>query len=219
MSRMKNFTLTVLLVLTTSLLFAQQDNKAKEILDKLSATTKSYKTIQIDFSFTLENQQENIKETNSGWVALKGEKYRLHMPALGMDVYSDGKTNWSYLPDAGEVNVTDNTPGQDNSLNPANLFTIYEKGFKYRYIGEEKVGDKNAYVIDLYPKDLNKDFTRVKLYVDAASYHIIKAITYSKDGNTYTVALKNMKTDQDLPDSYFTFDPAKHPDVEVNDMR
>ncbi|WP_194831013.1 outer membrane lipoprotein carrier protein LolA [Prolixibacter sp. SD074] len=216
---MKNFTLTVLLVMTTSLLFAQQDNKAKEILDKLSATTNRYKTIQIDFSFTLENQKEDIKETNSGWVALKGDKYRLHMPALGTDIYSNGKTNWSYLPDAGEVNVTDNVPGQDNSLNPANLFTIYEKGFKYRYIGEEKAGGKNAYVIDLYPKDLNKDFTRVKLYVDAASYHIIKGITYSKDGNTYTVALKNMKTNQDLPDSYFTFDPAKHPDVEVNDMR
>lgn len=171
---MRNFTLTVLLVMTTGLLFAQQDNKAKEILDKLSATTKSYKTIRIDFSFTLENQQENIKETNKGWVALKGDKYRLHMPALGMDVYSDGKTNWSYLPDAGEVNITTNTPGQDNSLNPANLFTIYEKGFKYRYLGEETVNGKKAYVIDLYPKDLKKDFTRVKLYIDAEKYQSSK---------------------------------------------
>jgi len=205
--------------MATSLLFAQQDSKAKEILDKLSATTKSYKTIQIDFSFTLENKQEDISETNDGWVALKGEQYRLHMPALSMDVYSDGKTNWSYLPDAGEVNVTDNTPGQDNSLNPANLFTIYEKGFKYRYIGEETVDGKKAFVIDLYPKDLNKDFTRVQLYIDASSYHILKAKTYSKDGNLYTVVLKNMKTDQDLPDSYFKFDASKHPDVEVIDMR
>jgi len=197
----------------------EQDSKAKEILDKLSATTKSYKTVQIDFSFTLENQQENIKETNSGWVALKGDKYRLHMPALGMDVYSDGKTNWSYLPDAGEVNITDNSSAQDNSLNPATLFTIYDKGFKYRYLGEEKVDGKNAYVIDLYPKDLTKDFTRVQLFIDAANYHIIKAKTFGKDGNIYTLVLTNMKTNQDLADSYFTFDPSKHPDVEVNDMR
>jgi hypothetical protein len=31
--------------------------------------------------------------------------------------------------------------------------------------------------------------------------------------------MKNMKTDQLLPDGFFKFDPAKYPKVEINDMR
>jgi outer membrane lipoprotein-sorting protein len=95
---MKRFLLiSSLLLIFASVVHAQQDPKAKQILDKVSQVTKSYKTVQIDFSFNLNNPKTKTSETNTGWVALKGNSYRLHMPALGMDVYSDGKTTWSYL--------------------------------------------------------------------------------------------------------------------------
>ena len=116
------------LILLTGSLFAQNDAKAKEILDKLSQTSRSYKTIQIDFSFTLENKTGSVTETNEGSVALKGKSYRLHMPAMGMEVYSNGVTTWSYLTESNEVNITENEPDNDAALNPANLFTIYERG-------------------------------------------------------------------------------------------
>ena len=103
---MKTVYLFCVLMLVAGSLFAQQDAKAKEILDKLSQTSRSYKTIQIDFSFTLENKTGSVTETNEGSVALKGKSYKLHMPAMGMEVYSDGKTTWSFLtvppPRAGE---------------------------------------------------------------------------------------------------------------------
>jgi outer membrane lipoprotein-sorting protein len=200
-------------------LFAQQDAKAKEILDKLSQTNKNYKTIQIDFSFTLENKTGSITETNEGSVALKGKSYRLHMPAMGMEVFSDGVATWSYLTESNEVNISESDADSEAALNPANLFTIYEKGFNYTYIGEESVGSKTAQVIDLVPTDKARNFVKVRLYVDKAKYQILKAKTFNKDGNAYTLSLKNMKTDQSLVDDYFKFDPAKYPKVEVNDMR
>jgi len=198
---------------------AQQDLKAKEILDKLSQTNKSYKTIQIDFAFRLENKTGSVTETNEGSVALKGKSYRLHMPAMGMEVYSNGIATWSYLTDSNEVNITENDADSDAALNPANLFTIYEKGFKYNYIGEESIGGKNSVVIDLFPIDKSKEFTKVKLYVDKIKYQILMAKTFNKDGNVYTLTMKNMKTDQNLAEDYFKFDPAKYPKVEINDMR
>jgi outer membrane lipoprotein-sorting protein len=207
------------LILAASPLFAQQDVKAKEILDKLSLTNKSYKTIQIDFSFTLENKTGSITETNEGSVALKGKSYRLHMPALGMEVYSNGTATWSYLTQSNEVNISGNDEESDASLNPANLFTIYEKGFKYTYIGEETVGGKASLVIDLFPVDKAKEFTKVRLCIDKLKYQIVMAKTFNKDGNVYTLAMKNMKTDQNLTDDFFKFDPAKFPKVEINDMR
>ena len=132
---MRTIFLFSILTLVTGTIFAQQDAKAKEILDKLSQTNKGYKTIQIDFSFTLENKSGSVTETNEGSVALKGKSYRLHMPAMGMEVFSDGAVTWSYLTQSNEVNISTVDPESEASLNPANIFTIYEKGFKYTYVG------------------------------------------------------------------------------------
>ncbi len=216
---MKRAILFSILILVGSSLMAQQDEKAKEVLDKLSQTTKSYKTIQIDFAFTLENKTGSVTETNEGWVALKGKSYRLHMPAMGMDVFSNGIATWSYLTESNEVNISENDPDSEAALNPANLFTIYEKGFNFTYIGEESVAGKTAVVIDLVPTDKKKEFTKVKLYVDKVKSQILKAKTFNKDGNAYTLTLKNMKTDQVLADDFFKFDAAKFPKVTINDMR
>ena len=216
---MKAVFLFSVLILVAGSLFAQQDLKAKEILDKLSQTNRSYKTIQIDFSFTLENKTGSVTETNEGSVALKGKRYRLNMPAMGMEVYSDGIATWSYLTESNEVNITENDEESDAALNPANIFTIYEKGFKFAYIGQESLFGKTSQVIDLFPVDKTKEYTKVRLYIDKVKSQILRATTYNKDGNVYTLSMKRMKTDQDLTDDYFKFDPVKYPKVEINDMR
>jgi outer membrane lipoprotein carrier protein len=215
---MKRTLLVSVLIVITGFTYAQ-DPKAKEILDKLSQTNKSYQTIQLDFSFTLNNQKNNTTETNEGWVALKGKSYRLHMPALGMDLFSDGASTWSYLTESNEVNITENEANSDAALNPANLFTIYEKGFNYTYAGEDNVNGKAVFVIDLIPENKTKEYTKVSLFIDKTKYQILKAISYNKDGNTYTLVLKSIKTNQNLADDFFKFDPAKYPKVQINDMR
>ena len=74
-------------------------------------------------------------------------------------------------------------------------------------------------MIDLFPIDKAKEFTKVRLYVDKIKYQILRAKTFNKYVNVYTLSMKNMKTDQILADDYFKFDPAKYPKVEINDMR
>lgn len=206
-------------LLTGANLMAQQDSKAKEILDKLSHTTKRYKSIQIDFSFTLENKKNNVNQTNEGQVTLKGKSYRLHMPAFSMEVFCDGATTWSYLSEAKECSITGVEDDKEGALNPANIFTIYEKGFNYTYIGEENLAGKTVQVLDLFPVDKSKEFVKVRLYVDKAKSQIAKAQTFNKDGNTYILVLKTMKTNIEIKDDYFKFDKSKYPGVEINDMR
>ena len=123
------------------------------------------------------------------------------------------------MSDANEVNISTNEPGDEGSLNPANIFTIYEKGFNFTYAGEETVAGKATQVIDLFPTDKSKEFNKVRLYVDKIKSQIVSAKTFNKDGNVYTLVMKNMKTDQLLGDDYFKFNKAKYPGVEVNDMR
>ncbi len=211
------FALVAFLLATN--LMAQQDPKAKEILDKLSLTTRSYKSIQIEFSFTLENKKNNVNQTNEGEVVLKGKSYRLHMPVFSMEIFCDGITTWSYLTEAKECNISGVEEEKEGALNPANIFTIYEKGFNFSYVGEENFTGKTVQVLDLFPVDKSREFVKVRLYIDKAKSQIAKAQTFNKDGNTYVLVLKSMKTNIELKDDFFKFDKAKYPGVEMNDMR
>lgn len=85
--------LVAVLFVATSV-FAQQDQKAKDIFEKVSKKTQAYKTISADFLFTMENKQENIKESNKGSINLKGKKYVAKLPDIGLQIYSDGETVW-----------------------------------------------------------------------------------------------------------------------------
>ncbi len=216
---MKKFVYVVAALLFAMNLMAQQDPKAKEVLDKLSQTTKSYKSIQIEFSFTLENKKSNVNQTNEGEVVLKGKSYRLFMPVFSMEIFCDGTTTWSYLTEAKECNISGVEEDDNGSLNPANVFTIYEKGFNYSYVGEENLTGKAVHVLDLFPVDKSREFIKVRLYVDKVKFQIAKAQTFNKDGNTYILVLKSMKTNMEFRDDYFKFDKSKFPGVEMNDMR
>lgn len=215
---MKRFAFAAAFFLMATSLTAQQDPKAKEILDKVSVTTKSYKTVQIDFSFTLENKKNKVNQTNEGQVTIKGKSYRLHMSDR-IEVFCDGTTSWSYMTEAKECNISTVEEDKDGALNPANIFTIYEKGFTFTYIGEENLAGKAVEVLDLFPTDKSKEFVRVRLYIDKVKSQIAKAQTFNKDGNTYTLVLKTMKTNIELKDDFFKFDKSKYPGVEMNDMR
>ncbi|MCE1198243.1 MAG: outer membrane lipoprotein carrier protein LolA [Marinilabiliales bacterium] len=209
----------VAILLVAASAFAQVDTKAKEILDKLSQTTRSYKSIQIEFSFALENKKNNVNQTNEGELVLKGKSYRLHMPVFGMEAFCDGTTIWSYMTDAKECNINGVEEDKDAALNPANIFTMYEKGYTYSFAGEENLAGKPVFVVDLFPIDKSKELIKAKLYIDKTKYQIVKAQTQNKDGNSYLLTLKSMKTNQEFRDDYFKFDKAKYPGVEMNDMR
>ena len=197
--------------------YEQNVKKAKEILDKVSAKTKSYKTISADFTFSMENLQEDISETNEGTILIKGDKYKVSL--MEVDTYYDGKAIYTYMKEAEEVNVTEPDPDDEETLNPATIFTIYETGFKYRYIGEKTENGKTFYEIDLYPENRDKPYSRIKLRILKDDLQLYSLRQVGKDGNNYTVVVKSMKTNIPLDDSMFVFDPAKHPDVDVIDMR
>jgi outer membrane lipoprotein-sorting protein len=192
--------------------FAQNDKKATTILDEVSVKTKSFKTIKIDFTYAMDNEKEKIHDKFKGSLLSKGDKYKL--TAAGQDVISDGKTVWTYLKDANEVQI--NSPGNDDdSFTPTKLLSGYNKDFKSKFI-EEKGNDQ---VIELYPLKKGKTFTKVRLTIDKTKKQISKFIIYDRNGSTFSYLVDKFVSDQPLADSVFSFNKAEHPGVEVNDMR
>lgn len=206
----------VLAVVTT---WAQNDKKAKDILDKVSEKTRSFSTISADFSFSMKNVEMDIDEKNEGSIIIKGQKYFVHLPDAGVSVYSDGKTIWNYMKDGNQVTVTNADDESSELMDPSSLFTIYERGFKSKYIGEKKAGSKTLWQIDLFPDNDEYDVSKITLLIDKATYMINSAELNGTDGNLYIIKVKNLKTDKPFSDSDFIFDASKFNDVEVIDLR
>ena len=192
--------------------FAQNDKKALAILDEVSVKTKSFKTIKIDFTYAMDNEKEKIHDKFKGSLLSKGDKYKL--TAAGQDVISDGKTVWTYLKDANEVQIN-SQGGDDDSFTPTKLLSGYNKDFKSKFI-EEKGNDQ---IIELYPLKKGKTFTKVRLTIDKTKKQISKFIIYDRNGSTFSYLVDKFVADQPLADSLFSFNKAEHPGVEVNDMR
>ena len=213
---MKKITTIALLILTTLGVFAQGDKKAKDILSGVSSKYRSYKSMKADFSYTLENPTAKIKETQSGSIILSGAKYRLAI--AGQEVICDGKTIWTYMKEAKEVQVNSVDPAE-GGIKPNEIFTMYEKGFLYKFVDEKKVGGKVQQNIELTPTDKTKNFFKIKLTVDKASKQIVKSVIFEKTGNRYTYAIKEFMPNFAINAGIFMFDAKEYPGVEVVDLR
>ena len=200
-----------LLALSTGI-FAQ-DQAAKEVLDKLNTTTKSYKNMTVSFDFILENKSQDISEKQSGYLELEGNNFRLEMEE--QTVINNGEIQWIYLADMNEVQIMEHDP-KDEMMNPNKLFTIYEKDYKYNYVGTSSEKGKRLQLIDLFPKESGA-FMKINLAVDAAKNQIHSIIMHDKQGGTYTYIVKHFKSNTEVKP--FTFNRSGFPNVEVIDLR
>lgn len=198
--------------------YAQTDAKAKAILADVSKKYRSYDIVKTDFTFILDNPQAKIKETQQGTLIVKAKanKYRVNM--TNQELISDGKSQWTYLKDDKEVQVS-NADHSSDALNPAKIFTVYENGFKYLYTGDSKVGGKVYEMIDLTPIDINKSYFKIRLGIDKLQKQISSVLIFDKSGNKYTYSVKKLVSNVKVPESTFTFDAKKYPGVEVVDLR
>ncbi len=206
-----------IIALIPTLICAQDADKAKAILDKVTAQTKTYTTIKADFIFAMENMQEEINEEYNGNISIKGDKYKASL--MDVDTYFDGTTMWTHMIDAQEVNVDEPDPNDEEALNPASIFTIYQTGFKFAYKGAFKENGVDVDVIDLYPVNRDKPYSRIQLGIRKDNLDIYTIKQIGKDGNNYTITVKKLTTNTPMEDAMFIFDAATHPDVDVIDMR
>lgn len=174
---------------------AQVDEKAKKILDELSAKTKAFTSIIANFSYTIENKTEKTTETQEGKITIKGKKYRLEI--ANQIILNDTKFSYTILKDAKEIqkNLATNVGGKSgDDINPSTIFTMYENGFKYQFVKEEKQKSGAIHqVIKLFPTEAKKrNFHTVMLTIDKVKKQIVSIKILGKDGNDMTYNVKNL---------------------------
>jgi outer membrane lipoprotein-sorting protein len=195
-------------------LAAQKDPEAVRILTEFSKKATSAPSVSIDFTFVSNDTRDGTVNTMEGSAVIAGDRYKLSMPDYS--VWADGKSVWSYIPDASEVTVTSPDPDDDSFMSkPSMLFTIYREGYKVRLL-EETVKE---WVIDLYPEDLTMNLVRIRLKIAKNTYNLRSAEYVSKDGITVTLSTGRYDLTFKPASDYFTFNAADYKGVDVIDMR
>ncbi|TCZ74429.1 LolA family protein [Flaviaesturariibacter aridisoli] len=193
------------------------DPAAKKILDAVSTKFRTFRAPSAAFTYKIENAQGKALSTKKGTVIMKGTKYHVTIP--GMELFSDGKTSWSYDRSANEVTVKD-VDAVTGEITPQKLFTnFYDKDFLYKLNGEKKEGGKTLQEIELTPTNKTRPYHKVYLWVDKSNKVFYSAKILNKDGNRFSYTVSSLKPDAGVTDAEFVFNKTKFPGVEVVDLR
>ncbi|MBC7864399.1 MAG: outer membrane lipoprotein carrier protein LolA [Bacteroidia bacterium] len=196
-----------MLVASSTNSFAGDDKKsAKSILDELSKNTKSYSSISAELSYVVVGKDKKTKDNQTMNIKVKGKKFRLNIP--GNLIVSNGEKVWNKSFESGEVVVK--CGEEESSMNPSNIFTMYEKGYSYSLSKTEKVGKNTTYIIKMVPEKKNK-MDSVFLYVDGSKKKILKMKKFMTNGNTETYEIKKFVPNSQMAESDFVYDTSKTP--------
>lgn len=210
---MKKLVLVLVLGVFTLHVNAQNPEKAKKLLEDVSAKVNSYDNIQIDFKYELNNKEAKTKQESKGNVTLEGEKYVLNF--LGFTKIYDAKKVYTIVPANEEVTIAD-AEDDDTDLSPSAMLTFYKAGYSYEWDILQNVRGRKIQYVKLTPKNSESDIKNVLLGVDVKTKHIYNLIETGKNGTITTLTVNSFKTNQPLSKSLFIFDESKYEDYYID---
>ena len=198
---MKRLCFLITTVLFCTITFAQT---AKSVLDKAAANITVKSGVQANFKMT------GSLGNTSGTIAVKGRKFHATTPQA--IVWFDGKTQWTYMKNNDEVNVTTPTESQLQAINPYNFINLYKSGYNSTLNKSGK-----DYVVHLTASSKDKKIRELFITIDKSSYHPTQVKLLQ--GTKWTIFdIKDLKK-QNIPDSQFRFNAKDFPQAEVIDLR
>ena len=201
---MKKLLTLWMLALLPYCLSAQTDSRAEAILDKTLSSLSDSNGIRADFG-----------GTENGFLLLKGEKFYLNNGNI--QSWYDGETQWSYVADTEEVNVSNPTPEELQGINPYLILMRYKSDFNYSYKGELTKNGVKGHEVILRPKQ-SGGMDLIRVFISKA--HQPLAMKVEQNGKTVSeINVTSFRTDQRLEDGMFRFNRSLYPNAEIIDLR
>lgn len=198
--------------------YAQNNTETISLLDQVVSKIEKTSSLQIDFSFASDNKQNNKRENHAGSALYKSGLYKMDL--MGQVMYSDGQTNWTYLKDAEEVNITDNDSKNEIMLNPKTILKNYKNDFRVKQVSDKFENNRALVTIDLYPKQIeNKKYSRLTLKIDKTAKQIYSINYIGKDGISFTITITKYIENAQIKDSDIKYSDSLYPEAEIIDMR
>ena len=186
---------------------AQQEG-ARDILRRAADTFLREGGVYVSFSL------RSSEGLSSGTLRLKGEKFVLE--AGGMTTWFDGHTQWTYLPSSDEVNISEPTDEELQTLNPYAWLYLYDREYDLQSLPAETSGQ---YKIEMSARSVGEQVERLVLWLDKSGLHPVKfSLTLAGNVEPTLITVRDYRTRQPYTDAMFVFDPGEYPTAEVRTM-
>lgn len=196
--------------------FAQQQVQAKVVLDRAAAAFRNAGGVKAGFEVKAFSRGGFVGETG-GVIQLKGEKFKLK--TADVVTWFDGKTQWSYLADSEEVNVSNPTPAELQSLNPYALLQLYQQGYVCRLGATKSFRGKPVYEVNLTAVNRTQEPERMAVVIAKDTFRPLFVTVEQRDKSRSEITITSYQTGQKYADALFTFDKKQYPQAEIIDLR
>lgn len=202
---------TVWMLFLTIPMVAQQPD-ARDILDRAADAFRREGGVKITFSVRAPEGNTN------GSIRLKGDKFLLETE--GVTTWFDGRTQWSYLASSDEVNVSEPTPEELQSINPYSWLSLYKQDYKLKVAKTGNASDDTAYKVVMNATKRSQDMQCIILYIEKGSFRPLKLNMVQRGSKDAAVVFINSyQTGKNYDDSLFVFDRKAYPTAELVDLR
>ena len=175
----------------------------------------------VDAVFTINTDKGPLQ----GSVILAGDKYQMSTPEL--EVWYDGKTQWTLSHSSKEVNVT--TPDADERM-ASNPFAILTAGKGYytarrladskgNYTARRLADSKGNYTVQLTPADKTSTVSSFIIYVRPADKWPAAITVNFEDGRRIEITVDRIAAGKARQASIFRYNKARYPGFEIIDLR
>lgn len=198
-----------LILLLIGLPAAAQPGDATKVLERTEEAFRKAGGLRATFTVKADGAL-----LSTGTICLKGEKFVLETE--GSKTWFDGHTQWTYLSSADEVNVSEPTPEELQSINPYAWLTLYQRG--YRPTLESNASDARYYIV-LLTALKRQDPPSITLYISRQTLLPTRIYLKQQGGGILEISIDACQTGRSYADSFFTFDRSAYPTAEVIDLR
>ena len=193
----------------------KSDPQSTSILNKVNTQYASYKSMQLDLKVTIEDGK--LKEEIPGKVSVQGNKFRID--SKDQLIISDGKTNWVYLKEAKELQISNPDPDDVAMFSsPDKLLKSYQKDFISAYAGTVTYKGKTVHAIEFKPKDRNSEYSKIRVYIDQTSLEVLQIRIFDKSNIHYSIEIEKFVKNPTLSTDYFKFDESSVPKENIIDL-
>ncbi|MBP3726852.1 MAG: hypothetical protein J6I60_06545 [Bacteroidaceae bacterium] len=195
------------LLLVSFLLLAATAHAAltpRQLLDKAAAVVGRKGGATAQFTITAD------KHTMSGTIAIKGSKF--YAKTQQTTTWYDGKTQWTYVTDTDEVNISQPTKAQQTQLNPYTFLSLYKKGY-----GLSARTVKGMHEVRLVALGTKQPIREAFITLNPNTYQPTM-VRMKQQGKWLTITIRNFRA-VNQSDATFVFPAKKYPTAEVIDLR
>lgn len=206
-SILKTIVVALIMIVTSLTLSADNSKEAETLIAGMMSRLRKAPSIEASFSVTANGS------TSQAALLMSGKKFTLRAPEVS--VWFNGKDQYTYSPQTGEVNITTPSLEELGEINPLAVIDNLSTRFKAVMAKPGTNGQKR---VELTP--LTKGDNIRKAIVTVASSGYPSAIVLMIDnGQQVALSIHQLKEGKKLPASAFEFRPALAPGAEIIDLR